>query len=149
MFSKKMVMIVGVIVLIAVNLILLSVFNRRYISYYKPGRIAISIVAPFQKAATNSIRFVRDIWRHYFFLVNVAKENEGLKKELNRAIEKNIQLKEFELSNARLRNLLNFQKNINNHVLAAEVIAKDPSPWFKTVLIDKGKHDGVEKGWPS
>lgn len=141
-----MVMIVGVIVLIAVNIILLSVFNRRYISYYGPGRIAISIVAPFQKATSTSIRFVRDIWRHYFFLVNVAKENESLRKNLNRAFEKNIQFKEFKLSNARLRNLLNFQNTITDHVLAAEVIGKDPSPWFKTVLIDKGKHDGVEKG---
>ena len=146
MFSKKMVMIVGVIVLIAVNIILLSVFNRRYISYYGPGRIAISIVAPFQKASSTSIRFVRDIWRHYFFLVNAAKENEELRKDLNRAFEKSIQFKEFKLSNARLRNLLNFQKNITDRVLAAEVIGKDPSPWFKTVLIDKGKQDGVEKG---
>lgn len=146
MFSKKMVMIVGVVVLIAVNIILLSVFNRRYISYYGPGKIAISIVAPFQKATSTSIRFVRDIWRHYFFLVNVAKENEDLRKDLNRAFEKKIQFKEFELSNARLRNLLNFQKNITDRVLAAEVIGKDPSPWFKTVLIDKGQQDGVEKG---
>ena len=146
MFSKKMVMIVGVVVLIAVNIILLSVFNRRYISYYGPGRIAISIVAPFQKATSTSIRFVRDIWRHYFFLVNVAKENEDLRKDLNRAFEKNIQFKEFELSNTRLRKLLKFKKNITDRVLAAEVIGKDPSPWFKTVLIDKGQQDGVEKG---
>jgi len=146
MFSKKMVMIVGVVVLIAVNIILLSVFNRRYISYYGPGRIAISIVAPFQKATSTSIRFVRDIWRHYFFLVNVAKENEDLRKDLNRAFEKKIRFKEFELSNSRLRNLLKFKKKIADRVLAAEVIGKDPSPWFKTVLIDKGQRDGVEKG---
>lgn len=146
MFSKKMVLIIGVIVLIAVNVILLSVFNRRYISYYRPGRIAISLIAPFQKASTNTIRFVRDIWRHYFFVVNVAKENDNYQKALNKAFEKNIQLKEFRLSNSRLRNLLKFEKTITNSVLSAEVIGKDPSPWFKTVLIDKGKNDGVETG---
>ena len=146
MFSKKMVMIVGVIVLIAVNIILLSVFNRRYVSYYRPGRIAISLIAPFQKASTSSIRFVRDIWRHYFFVVNVAKENDNYQKALNKAFENNIQLKEFELSNSRLRNLLNFKKTITDRVLSAEVIGKDPSPWFKTVLIDKGENDGVETG---
>ncbi len=141
-----MVMIIGVIVLIAVNIILLSIFNRRYISYYRPGRIAISLIAPFQKASTSSIRFVRDIWRHYFFVVNVAKENDNYQKALNKAFENNIQLKEFKLSNSRLRNLLNFEKTITNRVLSAEVIGKDPSPWFKTVLIDKGKNDGVESG---
>jgi rod shape-determining protein MreC len=146
MFSKKMVMIVVVIVLIVVNIILLSVFNRRYISYYRPGRIAISLIAPFQKASTSSIRFVRDIWRHYFFMVNVTKENDNYRKALNKAFENNIQLKELKLSNYRLRNLLNFEKTITDRVLSAEVIGKDPSPWFKTVLIDKGKNDGVETG---
>ena len=146
MFSKKMVMIVVVIVLIVVNIILLSVFNRRYISYYRPGRIAISLIAPFQKASTSSIRFVRDIWRHYFFMVNVAKENDNYRKALNKAFENNIQLKELKLSNHRLRNLLNFEKTMTDRVLSAEVIGKDPSPWFKTVLIDKGKNDGVETG---
>jgi rod shape-determining protein MreC len=146
MFSKKMVLIIGVIVLIAVNIILISAFNRRYISYYRPGRIAISLIAPFQKASISSIRFVRDIWRHYFFVVNIAKENETYQKELNKAFEDNIQLKELKLSNSRLRNLLNFEKTITDRVLSAEVIGKDPSPWFKTVLIDKGKNDGVETG---
>lgn len=146
MFSKKMVMIIGMIVLIAVNIILLSVFNRRYISYYKPGRIAISLIAPFQKASTSSIRFIRDVWRHYFIMVNVAKENDNYQKALNKAFEDNIQLKELKLSNSRLRNLLNFEKTITDRVLSAEVIGKDPSPWFKTVLIDKGKNDGVETG---
>lgn len=146
MFSKKMVMIVGVIVLIAVNVILLSVFNRRYISYYRPGRIAISLIAPFQKASTSSIRFVRDIWRHYFYVVNAAKENDNYQKALNKTFENNIQLKELKLSNSRLRSLLNFKKTITDRVLSAEVVGKDPSPWFKTVLIDKGKNDGVETG---
>jgi rod shape-determining protein MreC len=146
MFSKKMVMIVGVIVLIAVNIVLLSVFNRRYISYYRPGRIAMSFIAPFQKASTRSLRFVKDIWRHYFFIVNVAKENDKLQKEIKKAFENNIRLNELNLSNSRLRNLLNFEKTITNRVLSAEVIGKDPSPWFKSVLIDKGKNDGVETG---
>ncbi|MFO7555288.1 MAG: rod shape-determining protein MreC [Desulfobacterales bacterium] len=146
MFSKKMVMVIGVIVLIAVNIILLSIFNRRYISYYNPGRIAISLIAPFQKASSSSIRFLRDIWQHYFFLVHAAKENEYLEKELGKAFERNIQLKELKLSNSRLRSLLNFQEKITDRVLSAEVVGKDPSPYFKTILVDKGKNDGVEKG---
>jgi rod shape-determining protein MreC len=146
MFSKKMVMIVGVIVMMAVNIILLSVFNRRYISYYRPGRFAVSVIAPFQKASSKSIRFLRDIWHHYFFLVHAAKENDSLKKAVDTAFEKNIRYEEIKLSNSRLRSLLNFEKTMTDHVLSAEVIGKDPSPWFKTILIDKGKKDGVARG---
>ncbi len=140
-----MVMIVGVIVLIAVNIILLSVSNRRYQSY-GPGRITISLFAPFQEAVSRSIRFVKDIWIHYFFLVETAKENDNYKKLLSHAVEKNNMYKELKLSNIRLRSLLDFQKIITNKIIAAEVIGKDPSPWFKTIMINKGKDDGVKKG---
>jgi rod shape-determining protein MreC len=146
MFSKKMVMIIGAIVLIAVNIIVLSVSNRRYLSYYGPGRIAISLVAPFQEAVSSSIRFVRDIWGHYFFLVKVAQENDNFKKALSHAVETNNLHKELKLSNVRLRSLLNFRKTIKDKVIAAEVISKDPSPWFKTIMIDKGGDDSVKKG---
>ena len=147
MFSKKMVLIVGGVVLITVNVILLSVTSKSQ-STSGFGRVGLSFVAPFQELVTRSVRFAREIWEHYFFLVSVYQENEELKKSLNDAIEKNNQWNELKLANNRLRNLLGFQKSLTNRVVAAEVIGKDPSVWFKTVIIDKGKADGLQKGLP-
>lgn len=147
MFSKKLVLIVGAIVLIAVNVIVLSISSRRY-SAFGFERIAIAFVAPFQELATRMIRFSRDIWHSYFYLVTVSNENHILRDKLNQAIEENNQLRELKLSNTRLRNLLKFKKTITRQVIAAEVIGKDPSTWFKTVIIDKGKADGLNKGFP-
>ena len=141
-----MVMIVGVIVLIVVNIIALSLSSSRYSSHYGPGGIGISLIAPFQKIVTRSIGFAKDIWNHYFFLVIAAQQNDIYKKTLSKARERDNHYKELELSSIRLRNLLNFQKTMTKQVLAAEVIGKDPSPWFKTVIIDKGSNDGVENG---
>lgn len=140
-----MVMIIGVVVLITANIIALSVTSRRYTSF-GPGRVAIVLVAPFQEVVTRSIRFARDLWNHYFFLVSVAKENDKLKKAISYAVEEHNRSSELNLANIRLRNLLDFQKSMNHQVLAAEVIGKDPSPWYKTIIIDKGKDDGVKKG---
>ena len=147
MFSKKMVLIVGVIVLIAVNIIVLSVNSRRYTSFGLE-RVAISFISPFQELVTRSIRFTKDIWFQYFALVTIAKENRTLRTQLNRASENSNLWRETDMANARLRNLLDFQKNIAELVVAAEVIGKDPSAWFKTVIIDKGKADGLIKGLP-
>jgi rod shape-determining protein MreC len=147
MLSKKMLMIVGVVVLLAVNIIFLSVASRRY-SSYGIGRIAISFTAPFQETVTDSIRFVKNIWHYYFFLVSTAKENDDIKRSLSLAREENNRYKELILSNYRLRKLLNFQKTIPHSVVAAEVVGKDPSPWYKTIIINKGKADGLVKGSP-
>ncbi len=140
-----MVMIIGVVALIAANIVALSVANRSYPSF-GPGRIAISLVAPFQKVVTHSIRFARGLWNHYFFLVSVAKENEEYVQALRFSQQKNNQFNELELSNVRLRSLLKFKKEMTHKVLAAEVIGKDPSLWYKTIIIDKGKDDGVKPG---
>ena len=142
-----MVLIVGVIILITVNVILLS-FSSKSQSTFGLGRVGLSLVSPFQELVTRSIRFARDIWERYFFLVAVAHENENLKKSLNQFIGKSNQWHEIELANSRLRGLLNFQKAPTNPVVAAEVIGKDPSGWFKTIIIDKGKSDGLHKGLP-
>lgn len=147
MFSKKMVLIVGGIALITVNVILLSITSKSR-STFGIGRMGLSFVAPFQELVTRSARFTRDLWEHYFFLVSTARENEILKKMLNESIGKNNQWQELELANTRLRNLLNFQIEPANPVVAAEVIGKDPSGWFKTVVIDKGKAEGLQKGLP-
>ncbi|UCF94474.1 MAG: rod shape-determining protein MreC [Desulfobacterales bacterium] len=145
MFSRRMALILGLAALITVNLIVLSFATRSY-SPLGMGRVAISFVAPFQKLITRSMRFAREVWEHYFFLVAVSQENQRLKKSLSQAVEKNNHLREIELSNLRLRSLLNFQQSTPKRVLAAEVIGKDPSTWFNTVIIDKGEAEGLRKG---
>jgi rod shape-determining protein MreC len=133
--------------LIIVNVILLAVANRRHAPEGVES-VSISLVAPFQTVVSKTSRFLRDIWRHYFFIVSVAEENDRLKKELSAALEKSNRCYEIELANRRLFNFLNFKKDFNREVLAAEVIGRDPSPWFKTVIINKGRRAGIEKGFP-
>ena len=147
MFSRKMVLIVGFIVLIAVNIIGLSVTSRRSTSF-GIERIALSAIAPFQELVTRSLRFTRNIWRTYFYLVTIARVNQVLLQDLSQAVENKNQWHETELANVRLRDLIDFQRNISERVVSAEVIGKDPSAWFKTVIIDKGEADGLTRGLP-
>jgi len=148
MFSKKTLMIIGIIVLIAVNITVLSISTKRRNSSYDPGGITLFFFSPFQEAINKAIGFVEEVWRHYFYLVTVAKQNDELRRALNITAERNRQLAEIEISNQRLRKLLNFKQNIANRVIPAEVIGMDPSTWFKTIVIDKGSADGIEKGFP-
>ena len=143
-----MMMTVGAIVLIAVNVIVLSVNSRNRTSSTPIGQIVISVISPVQEVVTESLGYFKGIWRHYFDLVNVSKENDQLQKRLEETAAKNNALKEMELSNERMRELLGFQASLQRQVAAAEVVGRDPSAWFKTVIINKGKKNGVAKGMP-
>lgn len=143
-----MVMIVGLIVLVAVSVLVLSLSSRRPYPAYGPGRVAISFVAPFQKVIVGISRFFKHIWEHYFFLVSVVDDNNRLREELWQARAMNHRCRETMLTNERLRRLLDLQQDMQQTLIAAQVIGKDPSPWFHTIMIDKGAEDGVIKGRP-
>ena len=148
MFSKKMIMIVGAIVLIAVNIIILSVNSQDRTPSTRTGQVALFLISPFQEFASNSIQSVQNIWRNYFDLVNVSQKNDSLVKMLKLTNEKNNSLRELELSHSRLQSLLEFKSDLKRQVAAAAVVGKDPSPWLKTVIIDKGTGEGVQRGMP-
>ena len=134
--------------MVVANIVILSITSRQHHSSPGLGPVMIGIVAPFQAGATRSIRFVGNIWRHYFSLVSVARENDNLRQALARAVQGNNKQRETALTNRRLRSLLNFTSTISGKQLAAEVVGLDPSVWFKSVTIDKGKSDGILKGMP-
>jgi rod shape-determining protein MreC len=72
-----------------------------------------------------------------------------LKQQLARAEEmKNVWV-EARLANDRLRRLTDLEKSFPDPVVFAEVIAKDPTSWFKTVVINKGRRHGLKKGMPA
>jgi rod shape-determining protein MreC len=148
MFSQKTLMIVGLIALVAISITVLSLPNGPTGSAPERGSGAMAVTGPFQRAVSATIRFGKGIWRHYFALVSASMENDRLMEALAREKEKNNRYREAVLANKRLRRLLAFKETLAHRVLAAEVIGKDPSPWFKTILIDKGSKDGVSNAMP-
>jgi rod shape-determining protein MreC len=143
-----MVFVVVLIALFCASILVLALSSRRPFTSLGPGRVSISLVAPFQKIIVHSVRFFRDIWEHYFFLVSVAKENQQLRRQMMAANALAYQQQEVFLENQRLRELLGLKQAMERPVIAAVVISKDPSPWFQTILVDKGSAQGVSRGMP-
>lgn len=141
-----MMVIAGVFGVVVVNIILLFVSARYVGSSSTSSHMGMGIVSPLQKAVTTSIRSLRSMWAHYFFLVSTEKENDGLKKLLAKTIYDVNQCKETALSNDRFRKLLDFKNASGFQSISAEVIGKDPSPWYQMLVIDKGVSEGITKG---
>lgn len=146
MFSKKMVLVVVLIVLFSISVLILTLSSRRPFVAVRSGRVSISVIAPFQKAIVLSIGFFQDIWEHYFFLISVAEENQQLHRHMSEAKALKYKYTEILKENSRLRNLLALKQQMDQPMIAAVVISKDPSPWFQTIIVDKGRSDGVAKG---
>ena len=129
------------IFLLALSLISANLHSRDNMSFFES--LVVGITAPVQKVVWGVIDGVGGIWRGYFYLVGLEKENQALKKELQDLKLQMNRYREADLANQRLRALLNFKKSIATPLLPAQLVAFDPSGWFQTILIDKGRNDGV------
>lgn len=99
------------------------------------------IVSVGQESAGQSVRSFAEMW-------GAIEKNQELQAQLRLQQTKLQQLENLKLENERLRQLLGFQENLPVQYLAAEVIGKDPSPFFQSVMLDRGSEDGVEVGMP-
>ena len=148
MLSKRMILVAVVIVLVAVNVILLTITGKHTQAPSGLGRGALVIVSPFQQQFTAFFQSVKNIWNRYFFLVSTAEENQELKAALGQSLQQLNRCAETELANGRLRHLLGFEEEVPQSMIAARVVGRDPSAWSKTVIVDKGTRDEVRQGAP-
>lgn len=133
---------------IAVNFTVITMTSRKSLPVSGLERLAISFTSPFQYAMTRTINFAASVWHTYFAAVLAVEENAELRGRLSAALEIQNRYEELEKENARLKKFVNFTGSVPATYVAAQVIARDPSPWFKTIMIDKGAGDGLVKGAP-
>ncbi len=128
----------------ALVLISLRARERKEVIFF--DGLFIEVCSPFQKASTFVIKKIQGVWEGYLFLVHLRRENEELKKRMADLQRENAQMREMVLAHERLRRLLQFQETLSSSSIAAEVVGRDPSSWYKSLTINKGEKDGVRKG---
>jgi rod shape-determining protein MreC len=135
-------------IFVLLSLILLSLSIGKGQEWNPAETLAIEITAPIQKLFIGTIHLVRGIWRNYLFLVDARSENLSLKAKINRLKIENSMYQELLLTDRRLQDLLRFQEHTDAPLLPAMVTGWDSSGLFKSVIINKGKRDGVEINMP-
>lgn len=73
-------------------------------------------------------------------------QNEKLKKEIDLLKQKLSATSEIYLENKRLTNLLSFKQKASFQVIAAKVIGRSPENWSSTIIINRGKNNGIKRG---
>lgn len=111
-------------------------------------QLIVEIIAPFQKLTKQTANAVKEFWLDYFYLVNVRRENTRLRREIDVLRMENSRYTELLVAYESLQKLLQFKHAIDRPVVAVQVIGGDPTGWFKSVIIDKGKSSGLSVNMP-
>ncbi len=85
-------------------------------------------------------------YRQYVHLIDVGEENRVLKKREAYLENRLNALREIEIENQRLRELLAFQESVPYDMAPVGVVGKDFNSWSRTLIINQGSRSGIERG---
>jgi len=108
----------------------------------------LDATVPLQKAIAFPIDFVRHTWGHYADLVAVSERNEALKQRIAALEEQNLQLREALVAGGRLARIAEMRADFEVPMLPAQLVGSDVSAFFRSVLVDRGRSQGVLSGMP-
>ncbi len=105
-----------------------------------------ALIMPIQRAFFATGSAIRGFFADYIALRGVRRENQNLLVELGRLRGEVDRLSEERARAERLAELLAFRQTAGMTTQAANVIGRQPSNWYQTLLIDKGEEEGVRPG---
>lgn len=88
-------------------------------------------------------RSLGDFWDGYVALHRVADENRRLHREVEQLRGRNVELQEMVAASQRLAGLLELKKKVGPRTVAAQVVGRDATNWYRSVVLDKGERDGI------
>ena len=111
---------------------------------YLDGPVGQLVRLPLEAVASLD-QGVSGMWQQYVSLQHVADENRRLKQEMDWLRGENHQLREAAAATQRLTSLLQFKEQALPAMVAAQVIGRDSSNRYKSLILDKGESDGIQK----
>lgn len=136
--------------LIVLSLVILTVDSKRREAGRAPAAYFLPVFSHLQKYTTVTYRSVRDFMHGVFRSRGMTVENRRLREEVQFLNEKISQFEEYERENVEFRKLLKFRDKgklgkILRGSVGAEVIGRNVSNWYETLVIDRGRKDGLRR----
>ncbi|MCX5734884.1 MAG: rod shape-determining protein MreC [candidate division NC10 bacterium] len=120
--------------------------DRAVVSFTRQA--VLFLISPVIKVTAVTVSSVSRVWGDYVDLRNLREESLRLTRE-SAVLQRRISyLEEQALETQRLQGLLAMKEISRAEFLAARVVGKDATNWFKTVLIDRGSLVGIRRNLP-
>lgn len=140
--GKRLITLLSLLILL--SLVLMTINIKRDQTPFFFESLIVTIVSPVQAIYSQAVSSISGVFGNYFFIVNSARENKELRRDVNQlAHEKNElieRLKQYE----RVSKLIPEDGPEAEKLMIATVIGRDPTQWSKVLFIDKGTDQGVQ-----
>ncbi len=107
--------------------------------------VTFTVFSQLQRATASITGGVRSGWDAYLALRGLRAENEVLRREMETLRFQIQERRALVRRSLYLERLLELRSNLDLPTAAADVIAADATPWFRTVTIDKGRRHGLRR----
>ncbi len=87
---------------------------------------------------------IRDAWNRYLALQGVYEQNLELQNEVQQLQSRVSQLREQIIVSDQLGHMLDFQAVAPMETVAARVIGRNATNWYRAIIIDKGSQHGIK-----
>jgi len=142
-FSRSAIVTI-VLVLVILFTLRVTASERTQLSGFE--KIIRDSLTPMQNGFSAILKGTRGFFSHFAEIDALLTENEELRQERGALLFENNQLRENLQEVQRLRTMLDFEQlNPQFELIGAKVIARGPSNWYNTLILDRGTTAGVAK----
>jgi rod shape-determining protein MreC len=134
------------IFLLLASFLLMGVSQSRVTLRFKS--VAFGMLYPFQFVGVRSITLVKDFFSSIENNRELKEELAQVKKLLEQYEKGQYEFEELRRENERLRRLIGVQSGLEYETVIAEVIAKSPQNFYKTLIVNRGRSSGIENFMP-
>jgi len=106
------------------------------------------LLAPFLTGGSGIKKQITSVRTGLKSLDQLEHENAAVQVENRELRATNQGLRDVEHEVNRLRHALNYRERSVFKLIAAEIIARDSSTWWRTITINRGRRDGIETDMP-
>jgi len=132
---------------ILVSLFLLTLESRGWGST-GPADLIARLTTPLQTALAKIHRASVSVWTTYLDWKRFRSGSHQLRNEIERLRLASLDAREIREENLRLRRLLELRDRLPVSTLAGEVIAKEWSGWRRSLVVNRGRGDGIVRMTP-
>ena len=145
----RIVILAGVLLTLGLIFLVSTLGGQKFGSLHK---LVLEAVGPMQRVVSAGSSYIVGFKSEYFDILQDTLRLREENKRLVRQLQENEAIlnksRESLATNASLRKLLEFKNSLAQPTIAATIIGKDPSAWFRSVIINQGSNSGIMKGNP-